>query len=128
MVSEKMGNCITCAHWYRRSRGRGRCKQRGDRGFGAMTSADFSCDEYERRVKQASILAKTKLELHDELVTTRRELRLALGKLARVDADASREGLLASAGRLSLVDVQWLRGELASVVALMVADAVRGER
>lgn len=117
-----MGTCSRCCHWHGGQRNRGECDRRQHLAVGSATDAGFggSCDQYERHdrrpapreTKPNPTRPETMLELRARL---RREARRA--ERRRV---LSRSAILAHTQRLSLRDVQWLRGELARVAGEMV--------
>jgi len=106
------------------SRNRGHCTQRANLGFGAATSRNFGqkCDQHERRKPQRLPPVGTPPERERE---TMAQLRARLRREARRAERRrvlSRGAILEHARKLSLVDVQWLRGELAGVAVGKVRE------
>jgi len=122
-----MGRCSTCKNWSpsNRTRSRGRCDEREHLGYGKHTSATFGqkCDKHERltRPPRDPPRHKTRLELSNELTATRGELVRWQSRARRRLQGRSRDWLLEAAGELTLADLQWLRGELAMLVARKVS-------
>ena len=114
-----MGKCSACRYWHGGQRNRGECDQRQHLAVGSATDAEFggSCDQYERHDRRPAPRASTTKPTRPE---TMLELRARLRREARRAERRrvlSRAAILAHTKRLSLRDVQWLRGELARVVA-----------